>query len=177
MNTVTKRFISVLAWAAMAVAPHAMAQAVNVVLLAVDEDESALTYNANGSSHGRCQQSSEPGCVRVSGRAQIMFKLVNKRQCGAGGFWELSGVQLGGETGPGENVSAKPAAWGGLSATAAADFGADAASGQISTGRGQNITIQDANSAAYSLWYRVQAVCGADTIYFDPRFENDGTGN
>lgn len=172
MNTVTKRFVCALAWAAMAAAPHAMAQAANVVLLAVNEDQSALTYNANGSSHGRCQQSSEPGCVRVSGRAQIMFKLVSKRQCDAGGFWELSGVQLGGE-----NSSGKPAAWGGLSATAAADFGADAASGQISAGRGQNITIQDDNSAAYSLWYRVQAACGAKTIYFDPRFENDGTGS
>lgn len=149
----------------------ALAQSSNVVLLAIDADESALVYNANGSSHGRCQMSTEPGCIRVSGKAQITFRLVSNRQCASGADWELSGVQLGGE-----GSMSKPASWGGLSQVAAADFNADAQTGMIPTGRGNSVTIEDANSQAYSLWYRVVASCEGRQIYFDPRLENDGTG-
>jgi hypothetical protein len=169
-----KRISYFLASIAMLAASHAAAQgqASNLVLLAVDDAQAALTYNASGSSHGRCEASSEPGCVRVTGRGQVTFRLVNNRQCGAGNTWQLSGVQLGGE-----NSAGKPGTWGGLSAAAAGDFNASQASGQISTGTGNSITIQDANSQAYSVWYRVEASCGGKTIYFDPRLENDGTGS
>jgi len=173
MKSVHDRIKMLLACAVLLAASHALAQgqSSNLVRLAVDDTETALTYHADGSSHGRCEMSSEPGCVRVTGSEQITFRLVSNRQCGSGGLWELSGVDLGGE-----NAGGKPASWGGLSATAAADFGADASTGSIPTGKGNSITIQDHNSQAYSVWYRVAATCGGSTIYFDPRMENDGTG-
>ena len=145
-------------------------QSSNLVLLRVNDSETALEYNAQGSNHGRCVNSSENGCVRVSGRGDITFRLVNDRRCGSGSMWELTGVQLGGENSGGKG------SWGNLSQTAAADFGADAGSGHIPTGRGNSISIRDGNSAAYSLWYRVSAECDGRTIWFDPRMENDGTG-
>ena len=173
MKIVHSRINMLLGCFALLAASHALAQgqSSNLVLLAVDNDQSELTYHADGSSHGRCEQSSEPGCVRVTGKGQITFRLVSNRQCGNDGFWELSGVDLGGE-----NSSAKPDSWGGLSATAAADFGADASTGSIPTSKGNSILIQDYNSQAYSVWYRVAATCGDSIIYFDPRMENDGTG-
>jgi hypothetical protein len=169
-----KRICYALASVALLATSHAAAQgqSSNLVLLAVDDAESALAYHATGSSHGRCQESSEPGCVRVSGRGEITFRLVGERQCGSNDKWQLSGVELGGE-----NSTSKPGTWGGLSATAAADFNADQATGRISTGTGNSVTIQAANSRAYSVWYRVEASCGGKTIYFDPRLENDGTGS
>ena len=142
----------------------------NMVLLRINDSGTALEYNAQGSSHGRCVNSSENGCVRVTGRGSITFRLVNERRCDAGGRWELSGVQLGGENSSGKG------SWGNLSQRVVDDFGADAASGWISTGSGQSISITDYNSQAYSVWYRVAAQCGGTTIYFDPRAENDGTG-
>ena len=98
----------------------AQGQSSNLVLLRVNDSETALEYNAQGSNHGRCVNSSENGCVRVSGRGDITFRLVNDRQCGSGSMWELTGVQLGGENSGGKG------SWGNLSPTAAKDFGADA---------------------------------------------------
>jgi hypothetical protein len=146
----------------------------NLVLLRVNDAETALDYNANGSSHGTCMSNPGRGCVRVSGSGEITFRLVNDRQCSSGGRWHLTGVQLGGENSGGKG------SWGGLSATAAADFGADPGSGWASTSSapGGGIMLYDGNSEEYSIWYRVQASCeGAADIWFDPRFENDGTGN
>jgi hypothetical protein len=173
MRTIRCICYSVLLCGALLAAPHALAQgqSSNLVLLSVNDAQSALTYHANGSNHGRCQQTSEPGCIRVTGKGQVTFRLVGNPQCGGQAFWELSGVELGGE-----NSDSKPGQWGGLRAEVAADFGADAQTGSISTGKGNSITIQDHNSEAYSIWYRVLATCGERTIYFDPRLENDGTG-
>jgi hypothetical protein len=153
---------------------QAQGAASNLVLLKVNDSETALEYNANGSSHGRCVDSSEPGCVRVADNGQITFRLVNDRSCASGAKWELTGVQLGGE-----NSYSKPGGFGGLSSQAAADFNADAASGWAYTSppRGSAITMSDANRSAYSLWYRVRASCsGSPDIWFDPRIENEGTG-
>ena len=155
-------------------APAALAQGQpsNLVLLAVNDGQTAMDYNASGSSVGACRNPA-PGCVRVSGNGQITFRLVNFRQCASGEQWTLTGVQMGGEGAPG-----KPATWGGLSSVAASDFQADPSSGwaATSTSAGGGITIRDANTAEYSLWYRVQARCDGREIYFDPRIENDGTG-
>lgn len=142
----------------------------NLVLLKVNDGESALEYNASGSNHGRCVSGPGNGCVRVTGRGDITFRLVSDRRCSSGASWELTAVQLGGENAGGKGT------WGNLSPTAAGDFGADASSGYISTGRGNSISVRDDNSAAYSLWYRVSAECDGRTIWFDPRLENDGTG-
>lgn len=151
-------------------AASADGQAVNLVLLRVNDSQTALEYNAAGSNHGSCENPG-PGCVRVRGRGEITFRLVNDRRCDSGDQWELSGVQLGGE-----NAAAKPGAWGGLSATAAADFDADPASGWATTtpASGQSITLQDGNSASYTIWYRVSAGCDEGTLWFDPRIENEG---
>jgi len=162
-----------LAAAALPLQAMAQGQASNLVLLRVNDAGSALEYNAPGSSHGVCQTPGQ-GCVRVSGSGQITFRLVSDRRCGSGAMWTLTGVQLGGE-----DATGKPGAWGGLSSTAASDFQADAGSGWVTTSAapGGGVTVQDANSAAYSIWYRVEAECDGMTIEFDPRFENDGTGN
>ncbi len=146
----------------------------NLVLLRVNDAGTALEYNANGSRHGNCMSNPGRGCVRVSGSGEVTFRLVSDRSCDSGGRWELSGVQLGGE-----NSGAKPGNWGGLSPNAAGDFGADAQGwASTSPASGQEITLYDDNSAEYSLWYRVRASCAGEAdIWFDPRFENDGTGN
>ena len=171
----TNRFL-MMAFALFCLPALALAQgaASNLVLLKVNDSETALEYNANGSSHGRCVSGSEPGCVRVSGNGSITFRLVNDRSCASGARWELTGVQLGGE-----NSGGKPGAFGGLSSQAASDFNADAGSGWANTSpsSGSAITMSDANRAAYSLWYRVRASCsGSPDIWFDPRIENEGTG-
>ena len=147
----------------------------NLVLLRVDEAGTALEYNAQGSAHGQCMNNPGRGCVRLSGRSSITFRLVSDRNCGSGAKWELSGVQLGGEY-----SSGKPGHFGGLSLQAAADFNADANSGWARTNpaSGREITMSAANTAAYDIWYRVTASCAGEPndIEFDPRVENDGTG-
>jgi hypothetical protein len=151
----------------------AQGAASNTVLLRVNDAENALEYNANGSSHGQCFNNPGNGCVRATSQATITFRLVNDRRCTSGAMWELSGVQLGGE-----GSGSKPGQFGGLR-HAAGDFNADAGSGWAATSpsRGQSITMNDRNSSQYDIWYRVRASCsGHPDIYFDPRIENDGTG-
>ena len=114
--------------------------------------------------------------MRVSESGQITFRLVNYRQCDSGAQWTLTEVELGGENSP-----VKPATeadWGNLSNVAASDFQADPNSGVASTSpsAGGGITMNDANTAEYSIWYRVKASCDGREIAFDPRIENDGTG-
>jgi hypothetical protein len=142
----------------------------NTVQLEVNDSETALTYGA-GSSHGRCPNDPSPGCVKVSGKSSIRFVLVGDRQCASGDRWTLTGVQLGGENSGGKG------SWGNLSPTAAYDFDADPGSGWANTGQGSTIAMSANNSEAYSIWYRVAAECDGNTIYFDPRVVNDGTGN
>lgn len=168
-----RTLVCILAFLLAAASPlAALAQGMssNLVLLRVNDSETALEYNAAGSSHGACQTPGL-GCVRVSGQGQITFRLVNDRRCASGASWELSGVQLGGE-----NSAGKPGRWGWLSSTAASDFNAYAESGWVRTQplRGQSITLYDGNSAAYSIWYRVAAQCDGRHIWFDPRIENEG---
>jgi len=154
------------ALAALMAAPIALA---NTVQLEVNDSQTALVYGA-GSSHGRCDSDPTPGCVKVSGQSSIRFVLTGDKRCGSGSAWSLSGVQLGGENAGGKG------AWGNLSATAASDFDADASSGWANVGRGASVTLQDNNSQAYSLFYRVAAECDGQTIWFDPRIVNDGSG-
>jgi hypothetical protein len=174
MRSIKRLLITAFVLVCIPALAQAQGAASNLVLLKVNDTETALEYNANGSSHGRCVGSSEPGCVRVSGNGSITFRLVNDRNCSSGAKWELNGVQLGGEGSAG-----KPGAFGGLSGQAASDFSADAGTGWVQTrsASGGGIAMTDANGSAYSLWYRVRASCaGSADIWFDPRIENDGSG-
>lgn len=158
---------------AMAVA---QGNAVNLVLLRVNDSGTALDYNSDGSSHGRCAGSSEPGCVRVSGDGTITFRLVSARNCSGADKWTLSGVQLGGVNSP---AKPGPGSFGGLTPAAASDFDANQSSGwvQTSAAPGGGIKMIDANGSLYTIWYRVRASCpDGKHIWFDPRIENDGTG-
>lgn len=148
----------------------AQGQSSNLILLKVNDSQTALEYNAQGSNHGRCQTNPGNGCFRVEDIGTVTFRLVNDRSCDGHDYWELTGVQLGGEN------SDTKGSWGNLSATAVYDWGADAATGMIETESSRSITVTDRNSQAYSFWYRVRAECNGDTIWFDPRGENTGTG-
>ena len=149
---------------------YSIAQAVIVVELRVNSDESKLTID----THGTCaRQPNNNGCMRVSGRQQISFNLAGDRKCTEveHGRWELDHVALGNSEG---------GAPGNISAVAASDFNADQGSGLV-TPLYQNanlIKVQDHNTEAYDIWYTVVARCagGSSEINSDPRVENDGTG-
>jgi hypothetical protein len=38
------------------------------------------------------------------------------------------------------------------------------------------ITIEDKNEYALTVWYKVEAECDGTTIQYDPRIKNGGTG-
>lgn len=141
-----------------------IAQAQIVVNMQVNESETKLTVT----TPGNCTRgANHTGCVKGQGRQPINFNLGNK-SCSAGENWSLDYVALGMNEG----------STGGLTADAASDFNADAASGRV-TPNSQNanhIQIRNNNMNAYDVWYTVYATCDTDVIDTDPRIENDGSG-
>jgi hypothetical protein len=125
-----------------------------VVHLEVNADQTKLVPT----TPGNCATNNTPGCVRVSGKAQINFNLTGSTNC------SLDHVALGGP--------------GNISAVAAADFNADMTSGRVTpvSQSDRHIQIRDNNTAVYEITYTVYANCGGTLINSDPRVVNDGTG-
>ena len=139
------------------------AQAI-VVNMQVNESETKLTIT----TPGNCTRgANHTGCVKGQGKQPINFNLGDKR-CSAGGNWGLDYVALGMSEG----------STGGLTADAASDFNADAATGRVTPNKqnASHIQIRNNNMSAYDVWYTVYATCGSDVIDTDPRIENDGSG-
>lgn len=141
-----------------------VAQAAIVVNMQVNDSETKLTVT----TPGNCTQgANHPGCVKGQGQQPINFNLGNKR-CSTGGNWSLDYVALGMSEG----------STGGLTADAASDFNADAASGRVTPNskNANHIQIRNNNMTAYDVWYTVYATCGGSVIDTDPRIANDGSG-
>lgn len=126
------------------------------------------------------------GCKEAKEKEQLKLKmrLQGKKTCKRpnGGYrWRMHAVYLGGYNSP-----VKPAAPGGLPAQVGNDFDVDLATGLITP---QSITYSkidfiNANQNAYTVWYRVDAICVdrngrqvGDPISSDPRIVNRGRGN
>lgn len=142
-----------------------IAHAAIVVNMQVNDSETKLTIT----SPGNCIRGvNSNGCVKGQGQQPINFNLGNKR-CSSGGNWSLDYVALGMSEG----------STGGLSADAASDFNADAASGRVTPNsrNANHIQIRNNNMQAYDVWYTVYATCGDSVIDTDPRIENDGSGH
>ena len=155
----------------------------NRVVLKVtgDAPDEQLVVDKNDSDVKKCKKNQHDGCVEV-GRGNTAEFTIKLKQgvndcAGNDGQWALARVILGGEV-SGDDPGSKPDQWGGLSAVAAADFGADATSGEVAVVNTGNdrFTFSNANSAEYSLWYTVLAeLCGdGRTIELDPSITNKG---
>lgn len=132
----------------------------------------------------------EPGCIKVkkNEKATIDFLLTGDTKCGLenGTSWELNAVYLGGY-----NADSKPSEFG-FDATPDADFEkvdadfdiVDRTTGLVTTlpKSSTNITINDENQSAYSVFYKVEAICKRTdgekpyTTFTDPRIGNGGAG-
>jgi hypothetical protein len=158
--------------AALALGWHSLALAQYqpvTVQVSVSEDESYLEID----TPSQCSNANGRGCIEAKPGTQqrIMIVLGGDERCGSGGAWSLSAVILGGENSP-----TKPARWGGLN-LAARDFDVDPGSGLVRPEQGSNarqFNFINRNSAAYDVWYTVQAECNGQTIEADPRIRNGG---
>lgn len=155
--------------AGMLFATQAFGQA--VLNLKVDDSETALEL-VNETGTGNCA-GKEAGdvCAARNQKPTITFNLTGNRDCSTGGDWALSQVVLAPDGDkPGRN------GWGRISAEAAADFNADARSGVVApeSASASRIDIKDNNDNVLTVWYKVEATCGSDTIQYDPRIRNGG---
>lgn len=148
-----------------------LAQAAIIVNMEVNEaqDEMIIT------THGTCTGDNPArGCMKVTGKQQINFNLIGNRICKSappGSKWMLESVVLS------ESKNSAP----GISDVAASDFGADKATGLVTSPVSKNskhIGMRDNNTAAYEIWYTVNAKCagGTGALSTDPRIQNDGSG-
>jgi hypothetical protein len=154
----------------MLFATQAFGQA--VLNLKVDDSETALEL-VNETGTGNCAgKVAGDVCAAKNQKPTITFNLTGNRDCSAGGDWALSQVVLAPDGDkPGRN------GWGRISAEAVADFNADARSGVVTptgTPSASRIDIYDRNNNELTVWYKVEATCGSDTIQYDPRIRNGG---
>lgn len=127
-----------------------------------------------------------PGCKEARARENLKIKirLDRSQDCNrSGGFrWKLDAVYLGGFNSP-----TKPAQMGQLPAEVGNDFDVDLATGKVAPiNNAQSYTkfdFRNSNQAAYTVWYRVDAVCVSrmgqqigDPVSSDPRIINRGRG-
>ena len=148
-----------------------LAQAAIVVNMEVNEAQDDLIIRTHGTCTG---DNPARGCMKVTGKQQINFNLIGNKECKAappGSEWMLESVVLS------ESKNSAP----GISDVAASDFGADKATGLVTSPVSQNskhIGIRDNNTAAYEVWYTVNAKCagGTGVLSTDPRIQNDGSG-
>ena len=126
----------------------------------------------------------QAGCKEAKPREELKLKmrLEGDKTCKRpGGYrWRMHAVYLGGYNSP-----VKPAAPGGLPAQVGNDFDVDLASGLVtpqSIGYSK-IDFRNSNQNAYSVWYRVDAICAdrngrqvGAPISSDPQIINRGRG-
>lgn len=139
------------------------------VQVSVSDNESYLEFD----TPSQCGNSNGRGCIQAQPGTQqrITIVLGGDERCSSGGRWGLSAIILGGEGSP-----TKPTRWGGLN-LAANDFDVDPASGIVRPENGSNrnqMKFINRNSAAYDVWYTVQAECNGRVIEADPRIRNGG---
>lgn len=156
-----------LAWSSVATAQYDPV----TVRLSVSDDESRLVAD----TPSQCSNSAGRGCIEARPGAKLMINLVlgGDESCSSGGSWGLTDVYLGGENSP-----SKPGSWGGLN-LAARDFNVDPGSGRVEPEPGssrQVVRFVNENTAAYDVWYTVQAECNGRVIELDPRIRNGGIG-
>ncbi len=156
-----------LAWPMVALAQYDPV----TVQVSVSDDETYLEVD----TPTQCSSAPGRGCIEaapgVKQRINIVFG--GDEPCSSGGRWGLTAVYLGGENSPG-----KPGSWGGLN-LAARDFNADPGSGRVNLESGSNpqaLRFINQNTAAYDVWYTVQAECNGRVIEVDPRIRNGGVG-
>ena len=174
MKTQTTRFRAFLqlAFVVSVTGLCSLAQAAIVVNMEVNQAQDELVIT----THGTCSGNNPArGCMKVTGKQQINFNLIGNKKCTnapPGSKWMLESVVLS------ESKNSAP----GISDVAASDFGADKATGVVTSPVSQNwkhIGIRDDNTAAYEVWYTVNAKCAGGTgkLSTDPRIQNDGTGS
>lgn len=152
-----------------------------LVITSKKDDNGCSVWNTRGR---------EPGCIKVkkNEKATIDFLLTGDTKCSLenGTDWELHAVYLGGY-----DSDSKPAEFG-FASTPDADFNkvnadfnvVDRASGLVTTTLKSEtkITINDENQSAYTVWYKVEALCKRTdgkpphTRVTDPRVGNGGIG-
>jgi hypothetical protein len=158
------------------------------VMVIPDRGKNTVTSYWPGTRAPTCLTRNHVGCYEIPAGedAEIRVTLTNgDNVCAHSESWRLKSVVLGGE-GDLNNPAAKPGpdGWGKLSPQAVKDFDADQVSGEVKAAMdGNTATFQNQNTAAYSIWYKVQVEsCAADVrgkrrvIEFDPRIDNRGSG-
>jgi len=132
----------------------------------------------------------EKGCIRApEGEAlEVEFTLSGTKSndaCKKPQEYKLDGIQLGGKNG----LKPTTAQWDNpttlLDDEVQADFSVDSGSGwaNFSTNANGNIVLENNNESedGYFFWYRVRATCSnpetPNTLYYDPRGDNEGAPN
>lgn len=148
-----------------AVGVYTAAQAQTVVNMNVAGNKLVITTPGNCST-----PPNKPGCVKANGRTPVNFNLVGNKTCSNDGTAQLTRIAI---------RMSEGAADGGLTEAAALDFGANRATGFVTTtGKSTNhISIRNYNSQSYTVWYRIYATCNGVEINSDPRLVNDGSGS
>lgn len=119
-----------------------------------------------------CGSSESKGCIQMSLRTPdtIKYVLPANYECGSGGHWKISGIQL----------AMNNKEWGApLKRHVANDFDVDLQTGYINFIRnGVAVDVDNGNHSAYDIFYRVLATCtSADEpgeIELDPKIRNTG---
>lgn len=127
----------------------------------------------------------QAGCKEAKEKEELKLKmrLEGDKECkrpGGGYRWRLLEVYLGGYNSP-----VKPAAPGGLPAQVGNDFDVDLVTGLVTPRSAgySKIDFRNSNQDAYSVWYRVDAICVdrfgrrvGEPISTDPQIINRGRG-
>lgn len=182
MNKMNITLAAVVLAALLAVPGPAQARQDKKIKMTFEVDDGALKLK-NGrlyTTPPSCTTNSHPGCYKFEGDEVGKFRLTlhdGNADCDADDDWKFHSVVLGGESDV-DDPQPKPAAWGGISSGAAADFDADEATGVVNIvadGK-KRVTFEDQNNHAFSIWYKVSVErCGdGEIIEYDPRVENKG---
>lgn len=180
-------FLALLTGASFAGAALAKEEIDFQVMVIPDRGQNTVTSYWPGSRAPNCAIRSHAGCYEIPPGEEAEFRVTltnGDNECSHPGSWRLKAVVLGGE-GDVDDPRAKPTrdGWGNLSPQAAKDFNADPTSGEVQVeASGNTFTFQNMNTAAYSIWYKVQVEsCAPDpsgrrpVIEFDPRIDNRGS--
>ncbi len=149
-----------------------------VVKIKVNANETALEFDSEVGTGNCAGKNQGDVCVpHDHPKDRIHFQLVGNKTCTADSpsNWELTRVVLA----PDSVDKPDTNGWGNISNEAVSDFNAVKTSGVVATVNptGPNqITIEDKNEYALTVWYKVEAECDGTTIQYDPRIKNGGTG-
>lgn len=183
MNTSICKVLGCLAMGALILPGVVLAQPTDryKVTFEVEGNSLQLKKNRFYTSRSNCRSRNHDGCFDVPEDHAAEFTLVLQQgdaDCRQDSSWKFHSVVLGGESTV-QDPAPKPDEWGGISEAAAADFGADASTGEVAlTPDGKKkVTFRDANQHEFSIWYKVVVEhCGSGrTLAYDPRIDNRGS--